>query len=114
MNQENFDIMFKMTELLLTNEKYFIFQEFFLNEIINYWNIFFYISKENRQEYMQFFYQNKSNIEKLINILSNNTLNDNSLKNFCFSVIEKIAQNDLFINLKSIQNINIIQLKKIY
>ena len=113
MNQENFDIMFKMTELLLTNEKYFIFQEFFLNEIINYWNIFFYISKENRQEYMQFIYQNKSNIEKLVNILSNNTLNDNSLKNFCFSVIEKIAQNDLFINLKSIQNINIIQLKNL-
>ena len=65
LNQDNFDLIFKMTELLLTNEKYFIFHGFLLNELINYWNIFFYISNEKKQEYISFLYQNKSVIEIL-------------------------------------------------
>ena len=78
-NQSNFDIVFKLTELLLTNESYFIFQEFFLNELINYWNIFFYECGKNINdyEYKSFLNNNRATIEKLINILKNNSLTEN-------------------------------------
>lgn len=103
LNQENFDIIFKLTEALLMNKYYIIFQQFFLSELINYWNIFFYAFEENNKnnkEYISFIDKNKACIEKLINILSNNSLTDNSLKEFCLSVVERITKNTLFIKFK--------------
>jgi hypothetical protein len=96
-NQENFDITFKMTELLLNNEKYIIFQQFFLSELINYWNIFFYVYEKNidNEQYNFFINKNKNTIEKLINVLRNNSLNDISLKDYC--LITK--KNNLFNNI---------------
>ena len=114
--QENFDIVFKLTELLLKNEKYFIFQQFFLSELINYWDIFFYIYEKNKesQEYKSFVDKNKNEIEQLLNLLIHNSLNDNSLVNYIFSVVEKITKNKEFINLKNIptSNINILKIKE--
>ena len=93
LNQENFNIIFKMTELLLNDEKYSIFQQFFLSELINYWNIFFYLYENNNDEYYKtFLNKNEKNIIKIINLLRNNTLNDDSLKDFCESVIKKTTK----------------------
>ena len=102
-NQENFDIIFKLTELLLTEEKYIIFQKFFLSQLINYWNIFFYIFQDDNnqtEEYKLFINKNKQTIQKLINILMNESLDDISLKDYCMSVIEKITKNNLLIDLE--------------
>ena len=102
LNQENFNIIFKITELLFENENYYIFHQIMLSEIINYWNIFFYSIEENNnnQDYKSFIIQNKIKIEKLIILLSNNSLNDNSIKNYCSSIVERIIKNENFINLK--------------
>ena len=93
----------------MKNEKYFIFQQFFLSELINYWDIFFYIYEKNNQsqEYKLFINKNRNTIEKLLNIFINNSLNDNSLINYILSVVEKITKNKEFINLKNIQNNNV-------
>ena len=116
--QENFDIIFKLTELLITNEKYNVFQQFFLSELIYYWNIFFYVFEENNknQEYKSFVIKNKTRIQQLVFILKNNSLNDNSLKDYCLSVVEKITKNELFTDMKfnkdnNIQNENKIEKK---
>jgi len=103
LNQENFDIIFKLTEALLMNKYYIIFQQFFLSELINYWNIFFYVFEENNKnnkEYISFLEKNKTCIEKLINILSNNSLNDNALKDYCLTVVERITKISLFVKFK--------------
>ena len=113
-NQSNFDIVFKLTELLLTNESYFIFQEFFLNELINYWNIFFYECGKNINdyEYKSFLNNNRATIEKLINILQKNSLTDQSLKSFCISVIDKITSNELFVYYKLMENERVVKPEK--
>jgi len=103
LHQENFDTIFKLTEALLTNKCYIIFQQFFLTELINYWNIFFYVFEENNKnnkEYISFIDKNKVCIEKLINILSNNTLNDKPLQDYCLSVVERITKINLFVKFK--------------
>ena len=100
LNQNNFDIIFKLTETLLMNKYYIIFQQFFLSELINYWNIFFYAFEENNKnnkEYISFLDKNKTCIEKLINILSNNSLKDNALKDYCLSVVKRITKISLFV-----------------
>ena len=85
-----------------------------LTELINYWNIFFFINENNNnEEYKKFISKNKINIEKLINILINtNSLTDNSIKEYCSSIIERIKQKEFFINLINNQK-NSIKLEKI-
>ena len=104
--QENFDIIFKFTKLLLKNEKYFIFQQFLLSEIINYWNIFFKLCQDyqDAQEYISFININKTKIEILADILINNSLDDNSIKDYISSVVQKITNNELFVNIKILIN----------
>ena len=108
-NQGNFNIILKLTELLLSNEKYFIFHQFLLSDLINYWNIFLFICENNNndQEYKSFIINNKKNIEKLVNILINNSLTDNSIKEYCSSLIEKIRQKKFFINLINTHKISL-------
>ena len=108
-NQGNFNAILKLTELLLSDEKYFIFQQFFLSDLINFWNIFFFIYEKNKndQEYKSFIINNKENIEKLVNLLINNTLTDNSIKDYCSSLVAKIRQNKFLINLIDSHNISL-------
>ena len=106
--QENLDIAFKFTKLLLKNEKYCVFQQFLLSELINYWNIFFKLCQDyqNDQEYISFINLNKTKIEILVDILINNSLDDNSIKDYISSVIQKITNNELFTNIKIFINKN--------
>ena len=96
--QDNFDIAFKFTELLLKNEKYFAFQQFFLGELINYWNIFFKLCQDNKneQEYKSFINSNKRKIENLMDFFINNSLDDNSIKDYLSSVVQGMINNELF------------------
>ena len=86
-NEKNFDFLFQFTSFILTQKGYEILNEYFLSVLLNYLSTFLCLESEHF-----IFLRENLNTNKIIEVLENNTLNDDVKKSYCKFIVQKFRE----------------------
>ena len=85
--KENFDFIIQIIGRLINREEFSELQPYFLNILLNYFDVFLELDNKNFREFKDF---HKKEIDKLIALISNNNLKNEFYKSYCNLIIQKV------------------------